>query len=219
MMYRCAFVVSLVLFLTSLGADDRVFSHPVSDSAKGTVENICKTLTGSGIMRGSFSQRKVLKSLSREFSGSGTFVISRDEGILWNTLEPFPSVMVVTESKILQISRQGKASVLDAGQNRVFAEFSATLRSVFSGNPDALFKRFDVYYVKADARTGDSWRIGLVPKEAAIRSVIGSLVLSGSDKLRIFELREPSGDTVTYTFSNHTYSGELTIEEKKAFGR
>lgn len=218
-MKRSIILSALVLFAAvplTVGAQQALFNAPVTPETRKGVESVCAGLSVSKIMRGDFIQRKDIKSLSRSFSGNGTFTISRDDGIVWNTVKPFPSLMVVGATRIVQSTPNGKSSVIDASQNPVFTQFADTIRAVFSGNSQLLFSRFDVYYL---AGANGEWQIGLVPKDSVIRSVISSMVLSGGDHLSRFKMSEPSGDTVQYDFSNLTFSGELNDAEKERFSR
>ncbi len=209
---------ALIALTPPLFAAPALFESPVTDANRAEVYAACAGMTGGKVMRGNFAQRKEIKSLARKFSGYGTFVVSRDDGIIWNTQKPFPSMMIVTGSKVVQVSSQGKASAIDAGQNPVFAEFAGTIRAVFSGSPEALFARFNVYFLPSSA-SGGEWKIGLVPKDSVIRSVVASMVLSGSEHLDHFSMEEPSGDTVQYDFTAQTFSGGLTDDEQKQFSR
>jgi outer membrane lipoprotein-sorting protein len=218
-MKRSIILSTFFLFATiplTVSAQQALFNAPVTPATRKGVESVCAGLSVSKIMRGDFIQRKDIKSLSRSFSGNGTFTISRDDGIIWNTVKPFPSLMVVGAARIVQSTPNGKTSVIDASQNPVFTQFADTIRAVFSGNSQLLFSRFDVYYL-ADAN--GEWQIGLVPNDSVIRSVISSMVLSGGDHLSRFRMSEPSGDTVQYDFSNMTFSGELNDAEKEQFSR
>ena len=208
--------LSMSAFAASAFAATSLIDRPVTAPTRGDVERICAGLTGNKVMRGDFAQRKDIKSLSRAFTGNGTFVISQDDGILWNTQKPFPSFMAVTGDKIIQTTPQGKSSVLDAGQNPIFTQFADTIHSVFSGNASTLFAHFTVYYLPS--KDGE-WQIGLIPKDSVIRSVISSMTLKGKTHLDHFRMEEPSGDTVQYDFSNQTYSGDLTDAERKQFAK
>lgn len=208
---------------------DALYSSPVAEGGKADVRAVCERLTGKGVMRGDFAQTKEIRSLARSFKGRGTFVVSRDDGIVWNTLKPFPSLMVVTAGRIVQSTGKGKATVLDSGGNPVFEQFAATIRAVFSGDADELFSRFEVYFLAGDgnpageAASGASparpWRIGLVPKDSVVRSIIGSIELSGLETLDRFIMTEATGDTVRYEFSGQTFSAEPNDDERKLFAQ
>jgi len=201
---------------------DSLYASPADGAGMASVRAICESLTGHGVMRGDFAQTKDIKSLGRSFKGNGNFVISREDGIVWNTLKPFPSLMVVTAGRIVQFTGKGRTSVLDSGGNPVFEQFAATIRSVFSGDADELFSRFDAYFLAGDGgpgKPGGPWRIGLVPKDAVVRSIISSIELSGLETLDRFIMTEATGDTVRYEFSGQTFSAEPSDAERKLFAQ
>lgn len=212
-------------FFCSLAANstaDALYSSPADRAGKASVRAICEGLTGHGVMRGDFVQTKDIRSLGRSFKGNGNFVVSRDDGIVWNTLKPFPSLMVVTSGRIVQSTGKGRTSVLDAGGNPVFEQFAATIRSVFSGDADELFSRFDVFFLAGDGvpgKHGVPWRIGLVPNDSVVRSIISSIELSGLETLDRFIMTEATGDTVLYEFSGQNFSAEPSDAERKLFAQ
>jgi len=210
--------VALCLLVCGLAAasyaEDPLYKTPAGGAERKAIEVILSRMTENPVMRGSFSQQKDIKSLSRSFKGSGTFIIARDDGIIWDTLKPFPSTMIISGDKIIQRTPGGKASIMQAGDNPVFKEFGDTIRSVFSGDTNLLFSKFNVYFSKGESGI---WRIGLVPKDSVVRSVISAMEISGSQIMDRFLLTEVSSDTVCYVFSGQTFSKELTIEEKNRY--
>ncbi|HOT61240.1 MAG TPA: outer membrane lipoprotein carrier protein LolA [Treponemataceae bacterium] len=195
-------------------AQSDVFSKPATGDSRAELERSCAALSRSPVMRGSFTQRREIKKLGRSLVSSGRFALSRADGMLWDTRKPFPSAMALTDSRIVQTSGQGKKSVIDARENPSFQQFADTIRSVFSGDVDALFARFEVFFVSGP---DGAWELGLIPKDATIKQAISSMRLSGKANVEGFVLLEPSGDTVTYRFADHSFSEALTDDERKLF--
>lgn len=198
----------------AVNAEDPLYKTPAGEADRKAIEVILSRMTDNPVMRGRFSQQKDIKSLSRSFKGNGTFIIARDDGIIWDTLKPFPSTMIISGDQIIQTIPGGKKTVMKVGDNPVFKEFGDTIRSVFSGDTNQLFSKFNVYFLKGESGI---WRIGLVPKDSAVRSVISTMEISGSQIMNRFLLTEVSSDTVSYDFSGQTFSKELTIEEKNRY--
>lgn len=178
------------------------------------LDDILARITGEGIVRGDFVQTKTIQRISRTLRSTGTFTISRDDGIIWNTAKPFPLVMVVGPAGMTQITAQGDRTFFGAEENPVFAHFSQAIQAVFSGNRDMLYDRFQV---TADTDNLPSWHIVLRPKDGTIRSIIDKIELSGDTTLNNIVVHEPSGDVLSYVFSNHAFSATLTHEEKELF--
>jgi outer membrane lipoprotein-sorting protein len=155
---------------------------------------------------GNFKQTRTIKKLNREFVSTGSFAIDRDAGILWDTQKPFASVMLVGDNSIVQwdAARDVKKT-MSAKDNPVFAEFSKTIQSVFSGKFDELERNFKIYFEKK----GDVFSIGLVPKEKAVANVIGSIVLEGRSELEKVTIVDGEENPVVYEFTQHRHFANL----------
>ena len=71
-----------------------------------TIEDVFSTLMTDRVTSGDFIQEKNAAKLKRPLRSSGKFVFC-DEGILWQTLKPFPSTMAVTKTSIIQTKADG----------------------------------------------------------------------------------------------------------------
>ena len=148
---------------------------------------------------------------------SGTFIFSLD-GIMWKTEKPFPSTMVVGMTSVKQTLANGKETVIDASSNQIFTSISTTLSAMFSGNSDVLQNNFDVDF----SFSGSDWIAVLSPKDNMVKKILTSLSISGkatatSADLNSIVMKESSGDTITYNFSNQKYPKELNADEKSYF--
>ncbi len=185
-----------------------------------SLESVCESLASKPNTTGDFTQIKTIQANGRKLKSSGKFIIS-NLGIYWKTEKPFPSSLILTEDSMIQISANGTKSVMNGKDNQIFANISATLSSVFSGNVEALKKNFECDFSE-DAKNG--WKILLTPKDSTIASVMKTLILSGtydssSDMaaLASLEMAETSDNTITYEFTNQKYPKELSADEKQIF--
>ncbi len=185
-----------------------------------SLESVCKSLASKPNTTGDFTQTKTIQANGRKLKSTGKFIIS-NLGIYWKTEKPFPSSLILTEDSMVQVSANGKKSVMSGKDNQIFANISSTLSSVFSGNVDQLKKNFECNFSE-DAKNG--WKILLTPKDSTIASVMNTLILSGtydstSDLavLASLEMTETSDNTITYEFTNQKYPKELSADEKQIF--
>lgn len=191
-----------------------------------TLQEICSGLAKNPVTTGDFVQIKTINANGRQLKSSGNFIIS-PYGIMWKTLKPFPSSLVVTESAMIQTAANGKQSVMNGADNQIFQNIASTLRSVFAGDSAELNKHFTVEFADESlAGAGGEpgcWTIILTPKDATIASVMKSLVLLGTGgaktaiTLQSLELLETSNNKIRYEFSNQKYPKELTEDEKANF--
>lgn len=180
-----------------------------------TLEEVGRILSQHPCTRGNFVQEKYLPSIQRSLTSSGTFLITATEGIIWQTEKPYPSIMVVGMSHVSQGSSPQTMSRMDTGGNRLFMEFSRAISAAFSGNIDTIRKAFHLTFSSRDSR----WQLVLEPKEQAVAQMVESIQLQGSGVLETVTMTEQNGSTVTYTFSNHSFSQEPTDYEKQLLAK
>lgn len=182
------------------------------------LKSVCDGLSKTPITKGDFTQIKTINAKGRTLKSSGKFIISL-EGIMWKTLKPFPSNLIVTENAMIQIAADGKKNVMSASDNQIFQNISKTLRSVFAGDSKELENNFKVAF---ENKENGLWSVVLTPKDSTIAAVMQTLELSGSSTntqvtLLSLELQETSNNKIRYEFSNQIYPKELTTDEKAFF--
>jgi hypothetical protein len=196
----------LLLTASSVFADDSL-----------TFDKVCAQLAQHPNTTGNFTQVKTIRTRNRSLKSSGTFIFSLD-GIMWKTLKPFASSLVVGMTSVIQTTPDGKKTVIDASNNQIFTSISTTLSAVFSGDTEKLYKSFDVVFTSLD----DRWAAVLTPKDKTITAVMKMLTLGGKTTADGAEfdtiiMNESGGDSITYTFSDQKYPKELSADEKAAF--
>jgi hypothetical protein len=182
-----------------------------------TFDAVCSQLAQHPNTTGSFTQVKTINTANRSLKSSGTFIFSL-EGIMWKTVKPFPSSLIVGMTSVVQITPDGKKTVIDASNNQIFTSISTTLSSIFSGNAEKLYKNFDIKF-SAD---GAGWTAVLTPKDGTVSAVMKSLSLAGPDtagsvQFDTIVMTESGGDTITYKFTDQKYPKELSADEKANF--
>lgn len=192
------FVLGLSLSMAS------VFDHPVNADSKRVLTSALTEMTRYDVISGDFVQTKSIKKLNRNFVSTGTFRISKTSGVVWKTQKPFPSEMIVSDAGISERNANGVVRTISSKDNPVFAQFSMTIQALFSGNLSELETRFNIYYEK----NPNGNRIGLVPREAAVRKVIANIVMDVSENLDKVVITDGEGSPVLFEFTNHQSSLE-----------
>lgn len=185
-----------------------VFDHPVKMESQKELTGFLSELASYEMIEGNFKQTKTIKKLNREFVSTGKFIIWKGVGIYWMTQKPFESFLQVNDSGIAQWDAKGNKKEISTKENPVFAEFSKTIQSVFSGNAKEVEKNFEVYFEKSSK----NMIIGLVPREAAVRTVIANLVMEGSKNLEKITITDGDGNPVVYEFSGHVLHKEFKMD-------
>lgn len=177
----------------------------------GLLREVRERLPSDPVLRGAFEQRKTVKGFRNPIVSSGEFVVARGRGVVWRTLAPFASTLVVTRDAV--IARQADGSIarrLSAGEEPAVRAVSETLFGVLAADLSALVQRFEV--------SGDSgregWRLALLPREPALARWIQRVELEGDRFLQAVRLQEASGDQTAIRFTRHAPANALLPAEE-----
>ena len=211
-----AAVLGLFFFLTGLWAqtpEGEIFRHPLGPQTADAFRATCSRLAEHPFIRGNFEQEKTLSRLNRSLKSSGNFIITADQGMVWDTVKPFPSTLALGRDYIIQSRPGGQKTVLSAQGNETFLRMAEVISTVFSGNAQGLLDNFAVYY----SGSATEWELGLSPLDKAINSFAERIVMKGDAAIRSIHLYEQNGDSIQYILSNHSYPAELSVHEKALF--
>jgi hypothetical protein len=158
-------------------------------------------------------QEKYLKRFNRSLLSSGNFIIAAEQGMVWETLQPFPSTMIMGKHFIIQSRPDGRKSVLSDQGNETFSQMAGVISAVFSGHSQGLLENFEVYF----AGNVSNWNMGLIPRDSVFASFVIKITMSGDSAIRSIRLFEQNGDVITYTMSNLSYPVRLNNHEEAFF--
>ena len=202
----------LILAPAQIHAQD-VFRYPLGAQTEGAFRMTCSRLAQHQFIKGNFEQEKTLSRLERSLKSSGNFIIAADQGMVWDTLKPFPSTLTLGRDFMIQSRPGGQKTILSAQGNETFLRMAEVISAVFSGNAQGLLDNFAVYY------SGDAavWEMGLSSLDKAIYSFAEKIIMKGDAVIRSIQIYEQNGDTIRYILSNHRYPAELDVHEKDFF--
>jgi len=193
------------------GNDEFMFREVITDhirsqsDADDVLAQITARLAKTPITQGDFHQQKQLKVLHKPLISTGTFTYDKNKGVIWKTLTPVVSLLLVNESKLLT----------GQGEQAVPAAFGKVFKAMLGGDLAALTDGFSVTAI--DQKT--AWQLVLTPKDEMLKKVISTLLLSGDTELRELEIREAGGNITRITFDNITHPAQLTDEQQADFER
>ncbi|MFA5016037.1 MAG: outer membrane lipoprotein carrier protein LolA [Methylobacter sp.] len=179
------------------------FSQGVAGEA--VLTEIAARLAKTPITQGDFHQQKQLKVLRKPLISTGTFTYDQNKGVIWKTLTPVISLLLVNESKLLT----------GQGEQAVPAAFGKVFKAMLGGDLAALTDGFSV--TGTDQKT--SWQLELTPKDEMLKKIISTMVLSGDTELRDLEIRETGGNITRISFDHITHPAQLTDEQQADFER
>lgn len=168
------------------------------------------------VLRGDFVQEKRIAGFKNPLRSQGRFVVSREKGVIWTTLKPFPSEMVVTRDRILSRKSDGSLRVeVDGRQQPALRSVNAMMFALVSGDVAALSTRFQI---QVEALPDNGWKLVLKPRSEALAQAFSRIVMKGDRYVRAVEIEEASGDRTKLDFSAITeVPAKLSVDEARRF--
>jgi len=173
--------------------------------AADVLANITIQLVKTPITQGEFQQEKRLKILRKPLISKGSFTYSQSKGVIWKTLTPIPSLLLVNEAHLL--TGQGEQAVPPA--------FGKVFKAMLGGDLQQLSEGF---VITGEAKKS-AWRLQLTPKDELLKKIISSMVLSGDTELRVLDIQEVNGNLTRISFAQITHPEQLTHQQQADFER
>ena len=179
--------------------------------AAAPVAKIQAMLAKPPIMCGRFDQTKQLAGMKKPLASNGRFCVVAGKGVLWRTLQPFPSTLRLTRDEIVNYQGDRVAMRLDAKTEPTVRMINNVLFSLLAGDLGQLDALFD-----GDGTVdANSWTVALKPRQAALEKAIGTIKLEGGSYVKSIVMSEGSGDRTTIVFSA-IQSGEAAMTKEEA---
>ena len=170
-----------------------------------------KTVT---LLHADFTQTRTLAALSRPLKATGSLVLSRDQGVIWQVRKPLSLCYVITPGGIKEFGPDGTAKPKGAKDGPVVAQIGRILQSLLQGKWSALD---DYFTIRAEGRP-EAWKINLAPKPQTAAFLKG-IQLSGGRTIDRVILQEPGGDRMELAFERPRTQDPLTEAESRLFAR
>jgi hypothetical protein len=164
------------------------------------------------ILRGEFEQIRTLKGFRNPLKSEGRFLVSKANGVIWQSLKPFPSQIRISNSgKIVNLSN--KSIDQKANNKKPNAGMNKIMLAVLSGNQAEMAKYFKIERTESNG----VWTLQLQPKGGMAR-VFAHIEIKGDRHIKQVLMQEKSGDQTELHFSSLSeVPNTLTPEEKKYF--
>lgn len=209
------FVLPLVALSFTAMAAAPVFDNPVNaEQLRQMTAPAARELAKAPVLRGTFVQRKFLSGIPKPLRSSGSYVISRDQGIWWHTQLPFDSDFILTPDSMVQLDDGKIAARLSAEQQPGLRVVGDVFFSIFALDPTTLAANFDLFGLRGER---DAWSMGLRPRAAALRNVMSETVITGALRVDKVEFWDAHGDRTEITLSSSANLAPLSAEEAALF--
>jgi hypothetical protein len=202
---------TLVVLLSLLVAVPALAAPAAAD-----VDLVKQRVAKVGVLHGEFTQEKQVAGFKNPLRSQGRFVLAQDHGVIWTTLKPFPSEVVVTRDRILSRQRDGSSRVeLDGRQQPAMRSVNAIMFALMSGDAQALSAQFTV---KVEALPDNGWKMQLTPRSAMLGKVFTALTLSGDRYVRQVQITEANQDVTRIHFAGMSETpAQLSADEGRKF--
>lgn len=182
------------------------FSHSASAmtvSKTIMAETILKPFQKVQVFSGEFEQHKKLPVFSSALISNGRFISVRDHGLVWETLTPAPSILVMTPGRLVQIMNGRKQAFQASGTD--YDGIAILLPALLDGDMKALESYFSVTVEGSPS----NWSFELQPDSKELSSIIEQVTVTGGDgQLDEINLSGPDGDHTRILFKSVTMNSE-----------
>ena len=176
-----------------------------------TIESM---LLKPAVLCGRFEQRKQLVGLKNVVNSSGRFCVVADKGVLWRTLQPFPTTLRLTRDEIVQLRGDQVVLRLEPKNEPTVRLINTVLFALLAGDIRQLEQLFEI----DGSVRNNSWSITLKALEPALSKAIGSIALKGGVYVRSITIDEASGDRTSIDLiAIETGDSAMNVDEAKLF--
>lgn len=145
-------------------------------------------------VRGQFVQSRQLKVLKKPLISQGQFIFDKEQGLIWQQIKPFESLLILKDKQLIQRDSQGRVQVSKADASASAAAMGDLLpslvRAMLGGDISGLSENFELHFLLTDRlkteslNTNGQWQLGLTPKDPLMKKAIANMVLEGGDVLQ-----------------------------------
>ncbi|WP_371359629.1 outer membrane lipoprotein carrier protein LolA [Pseudomonas sp. KT_2_4] len=176
------------------------------------LQQLSDQLAKPSVIHGNFIQEKHLRALPQPLVSKGTFVLAKDQGLLWLLKSPLQQDYRITAQGIARRDANGWQLLPNksagAEQNRLFL-------AVLQGDSSGLQRDFDLQ-LQGEAQ---QWKLTLTPRSLLLKQVFTQINIDGGALVRTIELLETQGDSTLLRMQDNTADQPLSNAEQHDFAQ
>ena len=199
--------------LTSkLAATGFVLMFLCSSAQAFDLQQLSTQLARPQVIHGDFIQEKHLRALPKPLISTGTFVLAKDHGLLWQLKTPLQQDYRITAQGIARRNASewqmlpGKSA--GAEQNRLFL-------AVLQGDSSGLQRDFELQ-LQGEA---SHWQLTLTPRSVLLKQIFTRINIDGGELVQRIELQETQGDSTLLKLQNSVSNQPLSDAEQHDFAQ
>lgn len=167
-------------------------------------------LSGAEVIRGAFTQEKHLRALPQPFVSQGTFVLARDQGLLWFLQQPVQQDYRISEKGI---ARREPSGWQPTDQQGPAARQNDLFLAVLQGDTEALQGDFQLEL----SGTAQAWALRLTPRSKLLGQIFTAILIRGGTMAERIELLEAQGDSTVLLLTGSQIDDQLSPIELHDF--
>ena len=189
-----------------------LYQQPASTPA---LEALAQQLNLHADTRGQFLQQRHLAVLKKPLLSQGRFIFSPNQGLIWQQLTPFNSLMVLKDQQLIQQNSQGKVQQLSAATsgNPIAQQLPRLLQAIMAGDINALSTDFALFM--PTEKTGSAWQLGLQAKDPQVHAAMGNITLSGDTHIRSLIMSSQQANISDYTHIQFTDTEQGALSDSE----
>lgn len=164
------------------------------------------------VIHGDFIQEKHLRALPKPLTSTGTFVLAKDHGLLWQLKTPLQQDYRITAQGIAR--RDGNAWQMLPGKS-AGAEQNRLFLAVLQGDSSGLQRDFDLQL----QGNSNAWTLTLTPRSLLLKQVFNQINITGGQLVQRIELQETQGDSTLLKMQNSVSNQPLSDAEQHDFAQ
>jgi len=179
-----------------------------------TLDELQQKLMTEQLLRGDFSQSKTLQIFDRPLVSKGTFLLSHEQGLVWQQMHPFSVLLVLANNKLSQQFADQAPEIIEAKDNPMVFYFSHLFLAIFKGDLNALNEQFELTL----KNNNEGWVLHLKPNSAPLNKVFSTIEIHGGEQINKLNLIELNGDITLISFTHiSNLPAQLSEQEKDVF--
>ncbi len=197
---------------SKLAATGFVLMFLCSSAQAFDLQQLSTQLARPQVIHGDFIQEKHLRALPKPLISTGTFVLAKDHGLLWQLKTPLQQDYRITAQGIARRNASewqmlpGKSA--GAEQNRLFL-------AVLQGDSSGLQRDFELQ-LQGEA---SHWQLTLTPRSVLLKQIFTRINIDGGELVQRIELQETQGDSTLLKLQNSVSNQPLSDAEQHDFAQ
>ena len=172
-------------------------------------EALTAHLREAAVVHLAFHQTRTLAALSRPLRSSGSLVLARDLGVIWELQKPVAMTYVMGPKGLLVVAGDGRRERRTARDAPVVAQLGRVFQALVQGD----LKGLEAFFTVEGGGGPEAWELTLRPRPRA-EAFVKRVQLWGGRGIDRIRIEEPGGDHLEIAFDQVRLADPLTGAER-----